>query len=654
MNYFSIHSGLAKRHFVFCLLSIVTGILSGILLQNSVLFAIPVLIVLLSLYKKKFFICILAALFLFSSISTWLNFKCEQDDIPHATVIGRVTGISNDSCRCITLSGCKTADGKDINNVLLYLFGEDVPCVGDTVKFTGDLSSIEANYRNRGDYFKKYALCADKTYYFASASNFEVLDSTLSPTVFFYSIRQSVYSKIFTNVNDSCLAGILYAFLTGDKTCISCGTYSFFSAAGMSHLLAVSGLHTGIFIFLLTFLIGLIRPIKKFEFYIVSVFLILFTAFCSFAPSVTRACLMAFIFILCRKLGFRYDLLSSLCFSACAILMFNPFRLFDPSFLLSFAAVLGICACPNIKSKNPTVRYLLSISLISLYAFIFTLGPSLYCFSSVSLLSVFCNILLLPIASVAISLTAIFIFLPGKLLNVPAFIIKCILSLCSCFQDVPKLKVVGFSFYLVILITVLLFLISKFLLLKKHIKLLVLTCFVVIFAALSVPEREVRLLSNTKSLCVNVSGRSQIFVGFDLENSFNTVKSYYDKNIYKIDYAFVLNEADVRSLLLAEAQGIKIGKIYMPKNFSMDSNTPATVLDSTVSIDGRVFFYADGGLYCNSSDGLMFFGGEDFDADFSFYFDSAPKMTEANSQITYSADTQGMITVKNKKATLWR
>jgi competence protein ComEC len=71
-----------------------------------------------------------------------------------------------------------------------------------------------------------------------------------------------------------------------------------------------------------------------------------------FSPSVVRAVFMIIIHILSKYLHRRYDLLSSICFSALLMMIYNPFYIFNLGFQLSYLAVLSLAfALPLIESR---------------------------------------------------------------------------------------------------------------------------------------------------------------------------------------------------------------------------------------------------------------------------------------------------------------
>lgn len=200
--------------------------------------------------------------------------------------------------------------------------------------------------------------------------------------------------------------GLLVAVLLGETDELPTGTGLLFRRAGVSHALAVSGMHLVFLSAALAFLlrrVGFPRPA-------VSVFVILFAFFYAalvgFTPSVVRAALMLFFYEGSWFVKRQADSLTSLALSGAVMLLFAPHLISSVSFLLSYLATLGvllaaqICRAP-IRSRSPlqrTARRIGSYALMTLFAVLFTLPVSCAIFGEVSLLSLPANLLLsLPI-----------------------------------------------------------------------------------------------------------------------------------------------------------------------------------------------------------------------------------------------------------------
>ncbi len=138
------------------------------------------------------------------------------------------------------------------------------------------------------------------------------------------------------------LAPILKGVLVGDKSDFSDALYKKFSYAGLSHIVAVSGMHLSILFALLAFLLQKF-PISYKKSLMFSVpILFLFVAAANFTPSVCRAGIMMLVMIISVFLNQRYSPINALFISLAIILWITPYSLFSKSLTLSFGATLGI------------------------------------------------------------------------------------------------------------------------------------------------------------------------------------------------------------------------------------------------------------------------------------------------------------------------
>ncbi|MBD3296130.1 MAG: DNA internalization-related competence protein ComEC/Rec2 [Candidatus Omnitrophica bacterium] len=132
------------------------------------------------------------------------------------------------------------------------------------------------------------------------------------------------------------------AVLLGMRGGMSPGTERFFERTGTMHILAISGLHTGIAGGIMLWLLLALRLPRKFAYIAAIAGVCAFALFSGARPSSVRAAIMlSFVFAgaLFRR---KPDVLNSLALSAFLITFFYPAQLFAPGFILSYTAVLSI------------------------------------------------------------------------------------------------------------------------------------------------------------------------------------------------------------------------------------------------------------------------------------------------------------------------
>lgn len=212
---------------------------------------------------------------------------------------------------------------------------------------------------------------------------------------------------------------LLIGILLGEKQEMSDKLRQTFADTGIAHILAVSGLHIAILIGILLLLLPTIRVRGFLQLVIIIVVIVLYLSIIGFKMSAVRAGLMALFVCLGLYIQRYYNPLNSVLVAAIIILLFSPQAIFEISFQLSFMATLGIIMItPKLyntikKYKIPKyiTRYLLLPFLVSFSATISIAPIILYYFFQFPLLTVFANLLIIPLVSLAMPLGFLVIFL---------------------------------------------------------------------------------------------------------------------------------------------------------------------------------------------------------------------------------------------------
>lgn len=132
----------------------------------------------------------------------------------------------------------------------------------------------------------------------------------------------------------------LTAILTGDKTGLSRQGASDLSEAGLYHILAVSGMHCGFLLALVTLLTG--RHRRRLTALCAIPLLLFYALLTGASPSVLRACVMLSLLAAAPLFRRESDGPTSLAAALFLILLTNPFAAASISLQLSFGAVAGL------------------------------------------------------------------------------------------------------------------------------------------------------------------------------------------------------------------------------------------------------------------------------------------------------------------------
>ncbi|NMC39897.1 MAG: ComEC family competence protein [Bacteroidales bacterium] len=201
---------------------------------------------------------------------------------------------------------------------------------------------------------------------------------------------------------------IASAITLGEKSYLDSEQKDNFSKAGVMHIMAVSGLHAGILSMFIFWLLFFLKGKMNFLRVAITIAVLWVFAFITgLAPSIVRASLMFSFLHAGRLLKRNPDPLNSMLASAFLILLFNPLILPDASFLLSFAAVAFIILFYRNIYGLVVTRYLFTdkiwgLASVSLAAQAGTLPLTVMFFNRFPLLFLFSNLVIIPVASLAV------------------------------------------------------------------------------------------------------------------------------------------------------------------------------------------------------------------------------------------------------------
>ena len=203
-------------------------------------------------------------------------------------------------------------------------------------------------------------------------------------------------------------AGFMTAILTGDRGEVSEEAYTALTEAGLAHILAVSGMHCGFFLALVSFLV----QSRRLQTLLGIPLLAFYAALTGASPSILRACIMLSLPMIAALVRRQNDGPTSLLTALFLILLANPFAAASVSLQLSFAAVAGILwLTPKLykwlvdeEKRGPLFRFIVSTFSASMGAMVFTVPLVALYFGNLVLISPLSSLLCLWAASWAFML----------------------------------------------------------------------------------------------------------------------------------------------------------------------------------------------------------------------------------------------------------
>ncbi len=152
-----------------------------------------------------------------------------------------------------------------------------------------------------------------------------------------HAVKGAFYDKL-----DPQTASICNALIFGDKFGMDDDLRRGVMSSGLSHVLAVSGLHITTLATALYFMLKKLKVKPWVGLIAVTALTFVYVVLCSFAASALRAFVMSAVFNFASCFGRKRDNLSAVAFAGILILSFRPTALFEVGFLLSFSSMLGI------------------------------------------------------------------------------------------------------------------------------------------------------------------------------------------------------------------------------------------------------------------------------------------------------------------------
>lgn len=186
------------------------------------------------------------------------------------------------------------------------------------------------------------------------------------------------------------------------------------------HVLAVSGLHVGIIMYLLLFIIARFSKfISKRNAVVICVLLVwVYAGITGFSPSVMRASFMFSVLMIGQVWSRHANSINTLFFSAFVLLLINPLLIYDIGFQLSYLAVLGILLMYKrisilILIKNKWLRKIWEGTAVGISAQIFTVPITLFQFHQFPNYFMISNIGIMMFAGVLLTIGIAFFFFKG-------------------------------------------------------------------------------------------------------------------------------------------------------------------------------------------------------------------------------------------------
>ena len=282
----------------------------------------------------------------------------------------------------------------------------------------------------------------------AAGSSLSRLD-TKATMQFLQDLRELITARIRGFVSGDS-GDVLCGVCFGDKSYISDEVIELFRLCGASHLLALSGLHLGVFAAALYAIFRLFNTNFRVTAVLSAIVSSLFAVLVGLTPSVCRALILVWYTAIGKCIDRDTDAITVLGFSCVVLTFHNPYAMQNPGLMLSILSCIAIMVI--LPKFNRTYKHITGNSLPavlqtvlgSVCVLLVTMAYSLYIFGEVSLAGVLLNVILIPLYSLIIPV-GIFGGFAVVLLGRLAYLLQPVFTLIGilCDLSITLLKAVG-------------------------------------------------------------------------------------------------------------------------------------------------------------------------------------------------------------------
>lgn len=344
------------------------------------------------------------------------------------TLIGKIISITHSSDKTDLIIKSK-------EKIKVTYYGNIDYKLGDYIKVNGNLTKPYNNTIFNLFNYNKYLL-SNKIFYILKADNIIKIKDNRN---ILYKIKNNIYERIDKLKSKD----YVKTFILGDKQDLSDEILSSYQQNGVSHLLAISGMHISLLVVILS------KILKKFKYsyFIISIFLIFYAFLTNFTPSVLRA---VFLYIL-KKI----DKKNLILLIASFMLFYNPYYIYNVGFLFSFVISFYLIYFGNLTNKFN--NYFVKLFITSTICFIASIPIMINNFYYINIMSPLINVLFVPFISLIIFPLSLLTLIFPILDNILLFLLNIMESLtlfCNNFNInliMAKMNIFIFIIYYIII-----------------------------------------------------------------------------------------------------------------------------------------------------------------------------------------------------------
>ncbi len=328
-----------------------------------------------------------------------------EESFPEQTFNGQIIGPIEESSSRIQFTLKDTPSNK---TYLILYFKNDTTEIaryphlrtGATCKFQGIPERPDPS-TNPGEFdFRNYLASKKITYQVYLESLQEITCTGQNLLHRFYTLRKNITTYLDKRVSTG-TSSWMKGLVLGDDSAIEEETIELFQRWSLSHLLAISGLHVGLFVgFLYLVFIKFNVLTKEKAQWLILFILPGYAVVAGGEPSIWRASMMVVCFVILRKLNSTFNYTDVLSFVFISFVILNPYLVYQVGFQLSFLVTFGLLLSQRwIATSNSLIVQGFKISFVAQMMILPMLLHHFYTFQPLSILV---NTLIVPYFSLLV------------------------------------------------------------------------------------------------------------------------------------------------------------------------------------------------------------------------------------------------------------
>jgi len=316
---------------------------------------------------------------------------------------------------------------------------------GDKIYLKGNLR-LPKNITIPNIFNYKNYLYNNNIYYILEVE--KIIDLKKSNNIF-YLIKNTIQNRL--NRIDS--TGYLNAFILGNKNYIDNNIYDTYKINGILHIFSISGMHISILASIILFILNQIKPSNK-NIIVVILFLSFYLILTNYQASIVRSIVFYILLKIFKLLKIKVETKDTLLLAVSFILLIYPKFIYNIGFLYSSIISFSLIIYSNYFNN----KYIINTLLISLISFLISLPITINNNYYINILSVFINLIFVPLISFIIYPLSLLTFIFPIFNNIFELFINIIEYLSLTISNItlfnislPRLNILTISIYYILI-----------------------------------------------------------------------------------------------------------------------------------------------------------------------------------------------------------